>query len=300
MAILTIHTATYNRGYILGQAYESLRSQTNKDFEWIITDDGSTDNTEELVRSWMNEDNGFPIIYNKLNHVGKIRALNFGVEHSSTEWFMMLDSDDYFLPKTVELVIKWLEEIKEEKKIGGIGFAKCFPNKEYMKPQRPIIDESIGYVDASHIERSKFNLDMDMCEVHRTKLFRDFPFQVYSTEMFAPERLSYYEIAFAGWKLRWRNTKLCICNYLPDGLTKDNKIVKNNPMGYAMYYNQNLLIHTKFKERFTDAMQMIALCICAGHVGYLKNSNNMLVTILAFPIGVLLSIRRKIQFIMMN
>lgn len=65
MAILTIHTATYNRGYILGQAYESLRSQTNKDFEWIITDDGSTDNTEELVRSWMNEDNGFPIIYNK-------------------------------------------------------------------------------------------------------------------------------------------------------------------------------------------------------------------------------------------
>ena len=123
MVTLTIHTATYNRGYILSKAYESLKSQTNKDFEWIITDDGSIDNTEELVKSWMHEDNGFPIIYNKLNHVGIPRALNYGVEHSSAEWFMMLDSDDYILPNTVELVLKWLEEIKNIDKIAGIGFA---------------------------------------------------------------------------------------------------------------------------------------------------------------------------------
>lgn len=300
MVTLTIHTATYNRGYILSKAYESLKSQTNKDFEWIITDDGSIDNTEELVKSWMHEDNGFPIIYNKLNHVGIPRALNYGVEHSSAEWFMMLDSDDYILPNTVELVLKWLEEIKNIDKIAGIGFARCFPNGEYMKPQVPIIDESLGYIDASHIERNKYHLDMDMCEVHRTCLFKKFPFQVYPTEMYAPERLPFFEMAFAGWKLRWRRSKLYVCDYLPDGQTKDNRIVKNNPMGYAMYYNQNLLVHTKFKECFTDAMQMIALCICAGHVEYLKNSNNMLVTILAFPVGVLLGIRRKIQFIMMN
>ena len=49
MPKLTIHTATYNRAYILGKAYDSLRKQTNKDFEWIITDDGSEDHTEELV-----------------------------------------------------------------------------------------------------------------------------------------------------------------------------------------------------------------------------------------------------------
>ena len=77
---LTIHTATYNRAYILPQAYESLKAQTCKDFEWIITDDGSTDGTDALVRSWQMEDNGFPIIYNPMPHVGLPRAINSGVE----------------------------------------------------------------------------------------------------------------------------------------------------------------------------------------------------------------------------
>lgn len=296
MINLTIHTATYNRGYILGKAYDSLKSQTCKDFEWVITDDGSTDNTEELVTKWISEQNGFKIVYNKLDHVGIPRALNSGIEHSSTEWFMMLDSDEYFLPKTVELVLGWIEEIKDIDKIGGIGFAKSFPNGEYMKPQVPIIDGKIGYVDATHIERSKYNLNMDMCEVHRINLLKKYPFQVFPTEKYAPERLPYYEIALEGWKIRWRNMKLCVCDYLPDGQTRNNKIVKNNPMGYAMYYNQNLLVDTNFKDRFLDAMQVIALCYYAGHIEYLKNTNSKLLTALAFPFGILLGIRRKIQF----
>ena len=104
MPRLTIHTATYNRAYILGQAYASLKAQTCKDFEWIITDDGSTDNTEELVKEWQMEESGFPVIYNKLQHVGIPRALNSGVSKASAAWFMMLDSDDYLLPETVEKV----------------------------------------------------------------------------------------------------------------------------------------------------------------------------------------------------
>lgn len=296
MTTLTIHTATYNRGYILERAYESLRIQTCKDFEWVVTDDGSIDNTEEMVKKWMREDNGFSIIYNKLNHVGIPRALNFGVAHSSSEWFMMLDSDDYILPNTVELIIKWLKEIKNIDHMGGIGFARCFPNGDYMKPQTPIIDESLGYIDASHIERRLYHLDMDMCEVHRTNLFRKFPFQVYPSELYAPERLPFYEMALAGWKLRWRNIKLYICDYLPDGQTKNNNIVKNNPMGFAMYYNQNLLVHTNLRERFCDAMQMVALCFYAKHLEFLKYTNDRMITFIAFPLGILLGIRRRIQF----
>ena len=63
MAILTIHTASYNRAHTLVKVYESLRAQTCKDFEWIISDDGSIDNTEELVLAWQSQDNGFDIIY---------------------------------------------------------------------------------------------------------------------------------------------------------------------------------------------------------------------------------------------
>lgn len=296
MVKLTIHTATYNRGYILEKAYNSLKNQTVKDFEWLITDDGSSDSTEELVKMWQKEKNGFPIRYNKLNHVGIPRALNYGVKKAASDWFMMLDSDDYILPNTVELVLQWLDEIKNDPSMAGIGFARCFPNGQFMKPQKPIIDSRLGYVDATHIERSKYNLNMDMCEVHRTELFRKYPFQVWKDEIYAPEQLNFNQIALEGLKLRWRDTKLYICEYLPDGQTKDDRLVKNNPMGFAMMHNQNLLIYQGLKQKVHEAMQMTALCFYAGHLGYLRESNNIFVTALTLPMGIALGIRRKIQY----
>lgn len=296
MPKLTIHTATYNRAYILEKAYRSLCTQTVKDFEWLISDDGSTDNTEELVSQWMREDNGFPIYYKKLDHVHIPRALNSGVARANTEWFMMLDSDDYLLPETVEKVLLWLEEIKDLEQIAGIGFARCYSDGRYMKNQLPIIDPEMGYVDASHIEREKYNLNMDMCEVHRTELFKKYPFQRWPDELYAPEQLNFNEIALAGWKLRWRAEKLYICEYLPDGQTRDDRLVKNNPMGFAMMHNQNLLIKKGVKNHFHSAAQMIALCTYAKHLEYLKESNNKVMTMLAIPYGLALGIRRKRQY----
>lgn len=296
MPKLTIHTATYNRAYILGQAYNSLKTQTCKDFEWIITDDGSTDNTSELVDTWINENNDFPIIYNQLDHVGIPRALNSGIQKANTEWFMMLDSDDWILPETVARVIGWLKEIAHDNSFAGIGFARSHPDGTFMKPQTPIIDQNTGYVDATHIEREKYHLDMDLCEVHRTALFKKYPFQCWPTERYAPEQLPFYEIALAGYKMRWRMDKLYICDYLPDGQTRDNKLVARNPMGFAMMYNQNLKCFSGFKRRFNNALQMIALSFYADHLEYLRNSNNFAMTTLAFLPGVLWGIRRKMQF----
>lgn len=296
MASLTIHTATYNRAYILEKAYTSLCNQTVKDFEWVITDDGSTDNTATMVADWMQRDNGFVICYNKLNHVGIPRALNSGVEHATSEWFMMLDSDDYILPNTVELVLTWLKEIRTDEHFAGIGFAKCFPNGKFMKEQIPVIDPTTGYTDATNLQRARYHLDMDMCEVHRTELFRKYPFQCWPSESYAPEQLPYNQIALAGYKLRWRDEKLYICEYLPDGQTKNNHLVKRNPMGFAMMYNQNLLFHKEFKPKFNDAIQMIALSLYAKQFKYLMQANDKWITILALPVGAVLGMRRKIQF----
>lgn len=296
MPKLTIHTATYNRAYILGEAYKSLRAQTCKDFEWIITDDGSTDNTVELVESWIKDNTVFPIILNRLNHVGIPRALNSGVQKSNTEWFMMLDSDDWIIPETVQRVIGWLEEIENENSFAGIGFARSHPDGTFMKPQMPIVNQATGYIDATHIEREKYHLDMDMCEVHRTSLFKKYPFQCWSSEFYAPEQLPFYEIALAGFKMRWRAEKLYICDYLPDGQTRDNKLVARNPMGFAMMYNQDMKCFSGFNRKFNDALQMTALCYYAGHLKYLIKSTNIPLSILAFFPGVLLGIRRKIQF----
>lgn len=293
---LTIHTATYNRAYILPQAYESLKAQTCKDFEWIITDDGSTDGTAQLVQHWQEQDNGFPIIYNPMPHVGLPRALNSGVEKASGQWFMRLDSDDYLLSHAVELVLEWIADIENDEAFVGVGFAKCQPDGNFMKSQVPLIDPEVGYVDASNIERAKYHLDMDMCEAERISILRRFPHQAWPTEMFAPEQLSHNAIALAGYKYRWRADKLYICDYLTDGLTQNDAIVMRNPMGFAMMHNQNMLLQDKFIEKCRCAMQMTALSLYSGNPGYLLQSNSKTATLLTFPIGAALSLRRRRQY----
>ena len=296
MPKLTIHTATYNRGYILGEAYESLKKQTNTNFEWIITDDGSTDDTENLVRTWLEAEPGFKIRYNKLNHVGLPRALNSGVNIANGEWFMRLDSDDTILPDTVDLVIRWVEEIQDNPEYCGVAFARCYPDGKYMKDQEPIVDKTLGYVDATHLERKKYNLDMDMCEVHRTSIMKAYPSKCWPGEYFAPEQLNLYEIAMAGYKLRWRPDKLYICSYRSDGLTKDDRIVKNNPMGFAMMYNQNILLSESRKEKVKNTIRMTALAIYGRHPEFMLTCNDKILAILTFPFGAALAIRRARQY----
>ena len=300
MTKLTIHTATYNRAYILGNAYESLKCQTCKDFEWIITDDGSTDGTRELVAQWMKEDNGFIIKYNPLSHVGLPRALNSGIQLASSEWLIRLDSDDYFIPRAVETIIACISEISASEEFVGVGFARCQPDGRYMKDITPLIDPAIGYVDATNLERSKYGLDMDMCEAMRVSILKKFPHRCWPTETFAPEQLSYNEIALAGYKYRWRADKIYVCDYLVDGLTKSDRIVLQNPMGYAMMHNQNMLIADNAKAKLKAAMQMTALSLCSGNPQYLRESTCKWATVLTFPVGAALSVRRKIQFMKMD
>lgn len=293
---LTIHTATYNRAYILPRAYDSLCAQTCKDFEWIITDDGSTDETCELVRSWQAQDNGFSIVYNPMPHVGLPRALNSGVEKAAGDWFMRLDSDDHLVPQTVERVLEWIAEVEDRPEFVGVGFARCQPDGRFMKDQTPLIDPAIGYLDASNIERETYNLDMDMCEAERVSLLREYPHQVWPTETFAPEQLNHNAMALAGYKYRWRAEKLYICDYLTDGLTQNDSIVKRNPMGYAMMHNQNMLLRRSFRDKCRCAMQMTALSLWSGNPGYLLKSNCMAATLLTLPVGLALSVRRRMQY----
>ena len=90
---LTIFTPTYNRAYILPNLYESLVNQTSKDFEWVIVDDGSTDETESIVKKWIAESR-ICIKYIKQENQGKHIAINTGTEHADGELFFIVDSDD--------------------------------------------------------------------------------------------------------------------------------------------------------------------------------------------------------------
>jgi glycosyltransferase involved in cell wall biosynthesis len=119
----TIYTATYNREKLLPRAYESVKKQTFRDFEWLILDDGSTDGTAELVKKWQAEAD-FPIIYEWQNNGGKHIALNAIIETFNGEFVVSLDSDDEMVPETLErFKYHWDILPEEDKKV--VGWFMC-------------------------------------------------------------------------------------------------------------------------------------------------------------------------------
>ncbi len=104
MKTLTVFTPAYNRAHTLSRTYESLLRQTSNDFEWLVIDDGSTDNTEELVKGWIKE-NKIPIQYIKKENGGLYTGYNLAYETIQTELCVCIDSDDFMPDDAVELIV---------------------------------------------------------------------------------------------------------------------------------------------------------------------------------------------------
>ena len=98
----TIFTPTFNRCHTLDRVYNSLASQTFKDFEWLIVDDGSTDGTFELIKKWK-ETAPFPIQYYYQENSGMLPSLKKAVKLANGLLFLKADSDDSFKPDTLEI-----------------------------------------------------------------------------------------------------------------------------------------------------------------------------------------------------
>ena len=294
---ITVFTPTFNRGYIIEQLYKSLRQQTNSNFEWLIVDDGSTDNTEELVRCWKKQNNHFEINYYKKCNGGKPRAINYGMQKAKGKYFFIVDSDDILLPNAIEKMFKWCEEINDEQDFIGVGAARGHKDGTYIKGIAPTTNKE-GYVDCTNLDRKKYNLDADMCEAYKVDILKQFPMAEWEGEKFAPEQIGFNEAALAGYKIRWHKDIIYVCEYLDDGLTKGSwELEKKNPMGYSMMYNHMLKYPdlTK-KQKLNAACQHIALALVGGNPQYIFKSYNWRYTIAGLPIGIVLAIRRRIQF----
>ncbi len=125
---ITVFTPTYNRYHTLHRVYDSICSQTLQTiedqyiFEWIIVDDGSSDNTQELIKQWQSESK-FKIVYIYQDNQGKPAATRKGIEIAQSELFLIADSDDAFLPETFETFYSIWSNFSEleKKKCGGIS-----------------------------------------------------------------------------------------------------------------------------------------------------------------------------------
>lgn len=294
--LITVFTTTYNRGYIIPKLYYSLCNQTSKNFEWLVVDDGSVDDTKEIIQQYINENNDFDINYFYKRNEGKPCAINDGLKLAKGRYFFMVDSDDFLKENAIEKMEKWIEEIDLNETIVAVGAAKGYPNNTYIKGCPPKVNNK-GYIDATNLERKNYDLDADMCEAYKIHILKRYPFVVWKNEKFAPEEIVLNDMALDGYKVRWHKDIIYICDYLEDGLTKGHfDLLRKNPMGYAMLYNNKLKYSKGFKEKIYNSAQMIALSIIGKNFNYVFNSYDKISTFIALPIGLVITIRRRIQF----
>lgn len=226
---ITLFTPTYNRAYILGQLYRSLQKQTCHDFEWLIVDDGSADDTETLVQGWMAEENAFPIRYYRQENGGKHRAINRGLELAEGELFFTVDSDDYLTEDAIEKILGWEAELPPEGNYGG--FAGNLGTAPGETPNR-LFDGP--YFDGTALDRYGI-VDGERAMVFYTKIHREYPYPQYPGEKFMTEAVTWNRMAHDGYKMRFFNDIIWVFEYKEDGLTRaGSSIFLRNPRGYGL------------------------------------------------------------------
>lgn len=273
--MLTIFTPAYNRAYTLNHLYESLCQQSSKDFEWIIVDDGSTDNTKELITLFINE-HRINIRYFYQKNGGKHRAINYGTQVANGELFFIVDSDDFLTLDAIEQIESKWNSIDDKTSYAGLCFRKMHINTdEFIGNEFPFQEFDSNSLDLAF----RWGIREDKAEIFQTQILRQFPFPEVNGENFVPEALIWYKIAYSGLFLRCINTGIYRCEYLPDGLSKNfASNLRKNPKGFFLYY-QSILSYKKipiFPEK-VKAFVRIVQCYFYKvvkynlHIGYVCN-----------------------------
>lgn len=291
---LTIFTPTYNRGYLLPELYDTLLKQDCKNFEWLVIDDGSTDDTQTIVEGWLAERaGGFVIRYHKVDNGGKQRAINRAVELAHSDWLFIVDSDDKLTLDAVSTVIRWIDSLPECETFAGVSGLKY--NAELPPSEQPNVNiPSCGYVDCSNLERNKYGLSQDLAEVFKVSVLKKYPFKVWPGETFTPECVVWDKLALDGYKLRYYAKYIYIYSYREDGLTRGGyETYRKGIMGCAMAYDIKAKSAGTFKERMRCVIELLVGCVITGNLGYIFKSYYPLMCLMLLPIGVCYALNRK-------
>lgn len=223
-----VFTPVYNRKNLIGNLYQSLLSQTYKNFEWIIVDDGSTDDIDEIIKSYQNEDR-ILIRFIKQENGGKHRAINNGVLHAKGELFYIVDSDDYLTKDSIERIVFHYQYIKNNDKFAGVCGMKCFPDGSRIGKEvtwKILKDSWINYWIIKNIKG-------DVAFVFKTSVLRNYLFDDIPGEKFCAESLVLNRIG-KNYLMLFFNEKIYIAEYLSDGLSVSSIKNRMNSPNYAM------------------------------------------------------------------
>lgn len=283
MKTLTVFTLTYNRAYCLNKCYESLLRQSSNDFEWLVVDDGSTDNTKILVEHWQRECTKFKINYFYKKNGGMHSGYNVAYEHIDTELAMAIDSDDYLPDNSVELVVNFWKKNKNKDVAGIIGL-DVNSNGEVIGTKLPC-QKSIKVYD--FYNRLKGTGDKKM--VYRTELMKKIKAPEYPGERLFPTCYRYFLLDL-DYDMLVLNEPLCIVEYAEDGFTNNIlKHYKKNLNSY-IYYRKFIMTYPNATaaHKFRFCIHYVAECMLNHQKYWYKESPCKGLTLAAIPFGVIL------------
>ena len=286
---ITVFTPTYNRADLLHNCFESLKSQTVKNFLWLIIDDGSTDNTKELVSSWIantSKTEEFEIEYIYKENGGLHTAYNEAIKAAKTPLWVCIDSDDYMPIDAVEKILSFWNENGCEKYAGIIGL-------DYTKENNPIGD-MLPDVKSLHLLdlRTKYKCRGDVKVVYRTELLKKhIPMQSFNNEKNFNPIYIMYKVDMTH-ELLVLNENLCIVNYQPDGMQANiyNQFL-NSPNSFAELRRLYMVMpKAPLSYIFRNAIHYVSSCIIAKKWGdIITKSPKKMLTFLAIPFGIVLT-----------
>ncbi len=287
--LITVFTPAYNRAHTLVRTYKSLQKQDCKDFVWLVIDDGSTDNTCELVRSWTEEGNDFEIRYIHKENGGMHSAHNTAYRNIETLLNVCIDSDDELAEGAIKRILKKWNEIDSQDYAGIIALDADINTGEVIGKSFPeeMKETTVsGYYNAGGSGDKKL--------IYRTEVIRKYPeYPEFEGEKYVS--LSYkYLLIDQDYKMAVLDKVVCNVEYQTDG--SSNSMFKqylNNPKVFAFLRTVKMKYDATFKRRVIDC---IHYCSSAqiGHIkGYVKDSPYPFLTVLCTPAGHLLTIYIK-------
>lgn len=290
MAILTVFTPAYNRAHTLSRTYQSLKEQNCKDFVWLIVDDGSTDNTAEIVKKWQDEESGFDIQYVYKENGGMHTAHNTAYENIHTELNVCIDSDDMMAKDGVEKILTAWEKVRNKGYAGLIALDADFEGNIIGKRFPEAMKETTlgGYYASGGKGDKKL--------IYRTDVIKSVPaYPVFKGEKYTG--LSYkYIVVDQEYKLFVLNEVVCNVEYQEDGSSNTMYLqYLKNPNGFAFMRRVNLMYPTSKKRLLMECIHYCSSSQIAHNRNYIKESPRKALTILCTPLGWCLTvyIRRK-------
>lgn len=286
--MITVFTPSYNRRKELHNLYKSLLKQNNANFEWLIVDDGSQDDTKEYIEK-LKKEKKIKINYVYKTNGGKQSAYNLGLDKAKGDIFLCIDSDDILKEDILNTISCDFKAINKNEELAGIMYVQGYISNQnkIVGTEFPEDNKVYNYFDVYH----KYKVTGDKLIVFKTKVAKEYYFPIIEGEKFVPEALIYNRLS-KKYDFLCRNTVAAYKEYLIGGYSNNYfNLVKRNPLGNRLYFKELYDLEKKIYNVYGYILFSIY-----GHIKFKtiikEHPAKILVLVLYLPVKLISLIRR--------